>query len=268
MKKVCNYTVIQFQPYPETGEFVNIGVALITSTGEFHHKIEMRKSKRVTDFFYTLDKTLFTNARAEINQELDRIESAIARKPELAIPFFKALISPRETMIRFQVPGSMMIKDGETAINYLFDHYVNLSFATKEYEQQNLERQVGKLLEPAHLKKLYKDARVGTSTYSVRSPFVRMKQEEPTQAIKPLDLTQEDSTKILDQGAIWMGRLETLNRHKQLPEDTIIIVSSAKNKKLIDASMEVVNQLSGIDHVRVIDNSLPDSEIIETIKRH
>lgn len=52
MKKlICNYSVIRFLPYPETREFVNIGIlACCPQVGWMDYALEARKTKRVSDF--------------------------------------------------------------------------------------------------------------------------------------------------------------------------------------------------------------------------
>ena len=47
---VYNYHVVRFLPYPETGEFVNVGVILFCpQLGFFDFKIETHRSRRATD---------------------------------------------------------------------------------------------------------------------------------------------------------------------------------------------------------------------------
>ena len=67
MKYVCNYSILRFLPYPETGEFVNIGVVLLASNGEFHYQLD-RTRQRVTRFFKTLDHKIYLRARDEIGR--------------------------------------------------------------------------------------------------------------------------------------------------------------------------------------------------------
>ncbi|WP_153010653.1 DUF3037 domain-containing protein, partial [Pseudomonas sp. ADP] len=45
MNYFCNYSILRFLPYPETGEFVNIGVVLLASNGEFHYKVETKRQR-------------------------------------------------------------------------------------------------------------------------------------------------------------------------------------------------------------------------------
>lgn len=270
MKKVCNYTIIRFQPYPETGEFINIGIALVTNSGEFFFRVEQTKSKRVTDFFYTLDKFIFTQARQELINELGRVKAIVdcaQDTKKTALHFFKVLISPRETMVRFSEPGTMLIEDGEQAVNMLFDYYVNLSFATKEYQQQNLEKQICQILECANLKKAYKEARIGTDSYSIRFPFVKTDDGKTVQAIKPLSLNHNESSKIIDQGAIWLGRLHKLSQHGNTPKDMLFILCAPDEQLTLQkAYIEVASELADHPNVRVFDNIQSQEALIRSIE--
>ncbi len=49
---ICNFAVVRFLPYPETEEFVNIGVVLACpQTGLFDYTLEKRRRDRITHFF-------------------------------------------------------------------------------------------------------------------------------------------------------------------------------------------------------------------------
>ena len=116
MKYVCNYSIIRFLPYPETGEFVNIGVVLIANNGDFQFKIELAKHKRVTDFFHTLDRNIYIRARQELSSELRRVQEMMANCDDTSekISIFNHLTHERETMIRFSRPIPYMQWCGES----------------------------------------------------------------------------------------------------------------------------------------------------------
>ena len=101
----CNYATIQFLPYRETGEFVNIGVLLFCpQTGYFNAKIETRKQDRVTNFFPEINEDVFRNARQFFEAELQRVQTALAndrRTPSEQLAVFRELVKPRESMFRF-----------------------------------------------------------------------------------------------------------------------------------------------------------------------
>ena len=51
-----NGYVVRFLPYPETEEFVNIGVVMACpETGTFDFRIETRRRERITGFFPELE---------------------------------------------------------------------------------------------------------------------------------------------------------------------------------------------------------------------
>jgi hypothetical protein len=269
MKYICNYSILRFLPYPETGEFVNIGVVMLASNGEFHYQLD-RTRQRVTRFFKTLDHKIYLRARDEVRAELSRLETFFAeRKGEigLAINAFKHLIHPRETMMRFSEPGSIGTESIKKTLAELYEHYVNHSFATKEYQERVLERQLGSLLSVANLKQRYKEQKLGTKLYEVRFPFVLTADEKVHQAIKPLFFGQGDSSKIFDHGDAWISKMKRLRSTRRLASDTLFIVEPPSGgAKLMAAFEEVVTDLKNFAGVRVISNRASNAEIVEEIK--
>lgn len=269
MKYICNYSILRFLPYPETGEFVNIGVVLLANNGEFHFQLD-RTRQRVTRFFKTLDHKIYLRARDEVRAELTRLEHFFAeRKGEInvAISTFRHLIHPRETMMRFSEPGSIGTESIKKTLAELYEHYVNHSFATKEYQERVLERQLGSLLSVANLKQRYKEQKLGTKQYEVRFPFVLAADEQVHQAIKPLFFGQADSSKIYDHGDAWVSKMKRLKAIKRLATDTLFIVEPPSGgAKLLTAFDEVVTELKAFTGVRVVSNRASNAEIVEEIK--
>lgn len=271
MKLVCNYSILRFLPYPETGEFVNIGVVLIANTGELRFKI-MSKRQRVTQFFSTLDPTVYLRARREMQLDLARLAACFpgdgANLPLLKNTFLH-LVHPRETMMRFSEPGTVMSENIGNTLETLFDHYVNHSFANKEYHEKHLERQLGNLLATFNLRQRYAaDRRLGDSTYNVRFPFVLFQAERAVQAIKPLFLGQAEPSKIYEHGDGWLMKVKRLARGNQLPGDTLFLAEppAGTSAKLLQAYNEVTTELADLEGVRVVNNQAPDREILRSIE--
>jgi hypothetical protein len=73
----CNYSVVRFRPYPETGEFVNIGVVVNSpQTGFFDFRIERRKFRRIANFFPELRAEVYREGILACIDEIDRIRAA------------------------------------------------------------------------------------------------------------------------------------------------------------------------------------------------
>lgn len=270
MKYVCNYSIIRFLPYPETGEFVNIGVVLIANNGDFQFKIELAKHKRVTDFFHTLDRNIYIRARQELSSELSRVQEMMANCDDTSekISIFNHLTHERETMIRFSRPGTMMLNNATEAAIELFNHYISHSFASKEYEEKNLEKQIGSLLSSSNMKKDYKEERLGTDEYAVRFPFVMRKDSLFLQAIKPLYLGHIEPSRILEHGDSWIARVNRLKAAKRLARDTLFLAAPPRDtsSKQYSAYEEIFEILNHIDGVRVVSSDSTDRQIIKAIE--
>lgn len=271
MKYVCNYSILRFLPYPQTGEFVNIGIVLLSNTGEFGFKIAPKR-QRVTRFFETLEHKVYLRAKAEIEDEFSRLVDFFARhknEPTLLTSTFKHLIHPRETMMRFSQPGSMATNDVGQALEELFEHYVNHSFANREYQEKVLERQLGTLLASSNLKQRYKEQRLGTIEYDVRFPFVMLADEVPEQAIKPIFFGQPEPAKILEHGDAWLAKVMRLSKADKLARDTLFIAEppTPGKPKLLKAYEEVTLALGEFNGVRVISAQMTNAQKLQEIKR-
>ena len=271
MKYICNYSILRFLPYPETGEFVNIGVVLIANNGDFRFKIE-RKRQRVTNFFPSLEAKIFLRARREIEAELNRLSGFFTtNRSDLSaiLGTFKHLIHHRETMMRFSDPGTMAIENANDAINVLFDHYVNHSFANKEYQETVLERQLGKLLSSSNLKQKYSDLKLGSTDYAVKFPFVMVNGSEPVQALKPLHLGHDEPAKIFEHGDAWIAKIRRLNATEDLARDTLFIAGPPEEgrPKLLKAFKEICDELKSFPGVRVTSTAETQARILEEIRK-
>lgn len=271
MKYICNYSILRFLPYPETGEFVNIGVVLIANNGDFRFKIE-KKRQRVTNFFSSLEAKIYLRARREMEAELTRLSGFFTvNRPDLTslINTFKHLVHPRETMMRFSDPGTMAIENANDAINVLFDHYVNHSFANKEYQETVLERQLGKLLSSSNLKQRYSEQKLGSTDYSVKFPFVMVNGVQPVQALKPLHLGHDEPSKIIEHGDAWISKIRRLESAHDLAQDTLFIAGppEAGKPKLLKAFKEICEELKTFSGVRVTSSAEPQGQILEEIRR-
>jgi len=235
----CNYSVVRFLPYPETGEFVNIGVVINSpQTGFFDFRIERRKFRRVANFFPELHAEVYREGILACADEIDRITAEIgisgktadqiAIDPAFSADLFRELIRPRETLIRYSEPGTVLTPEPETLLNELFAHYVERMFAQEEdYQEEVMRKRVFKMLEDHKLISRFKQRqRVGNEEYRVSFPFVT----EPRiglidKAIKPLNLAQNDSSKIFDHGEQWVNRVKRLQKIKAAPREILFTVN-------------------------------------------
>lgn len=124
----CNYAVLRFLPYPETGEFVNLGVAVhCPATGFFTTVLEERNARRVMDFFPELDRVAFEGASRAMAAELTRVGATIAKEQdtELGRRIFRELVRTREAVFRFGEICTILTDAPETLSDRLIAQYVN-----------------------------------------------------------------------------------------------------------------------------------------------
>ena len=81
MKYACQYAIVRFLPYAETGEFANVGIVLTCpQTGYFDFKL-LKRVSRISAFFEELDASIFRNVRKTFTAELTRLRSVIMVAP-------------------------------------------------------------------------------------------------------------------------------------------------------------------------------------------
>jgi len=263
----CNYAIIRFLPYPEAGEFVNIGVVLHSpKAGFFDYLLENKRTRRVGGFFPELEIGIYRDAIKYCEDELKRMRnevgisvnnaSQMTLNPEIGIAFFRDLVRPRETVIRFSQAGSVLTDDPPKVLRELFEYYVLRMFATEpEYQEEIMHRRVAATLKEHRLIARFKAAKVGTADYHVTFPFVH----EPRiglfeRAIKPLNLGQDESTKIYDHGEQWINRVRRLQRMKIAPRQILFPVHAPDpdSKRRRAAYDEICAELRKVNDVVVV----------------
>lgn len=283
-KQVCNYAVLRFQPYPETGEFVNLGVAVqCPETGLLEVLVEQRKQRRVTDFFPELNKVQFRATREAVEAEFERVKHLAAQEKdrELVRRVFQEMVKPRESVFRFGEVRTILTNDPNELTKQLFERYVLRNFAKqKEYQETVMAKRYLKVLRELRPECPFQGQFIiRGDLYHVRVPIhsAQMKQADalnpvPARVIKPLDLDKDDPTAIIDHGDAWITRLRRLQVIDLKPERFIfaVIRPGTGNADLNDATEDVIAGLekaggivvSANDTERLVkvaaDNELPE----------
>ena len=231
MKKyACQYAIVRFLPYLETGEFANVGVVMLCPDAGFFEFKLLNRVRRITAFFEELDAGIYRRAANDFKLELNRIRNWLAHQQDamdvvLAQHLFSELTRPREAMMRFEGVRVVLADDPAQQFDELFGHYVDRNFATKAYQEQLLEKNVRRVLVDAKLDKQFRPETLGdTAGYHTRFPFVHREAGRAVKAIKPLHLAHEDPAQIYDHGWAWLGRVEKLRTLGFLPEQMLFAV--------------------------------------------
>lgn len=254
-KTLCQYALLRFRPFVETGEFANVGIVLIAPEKRFFGYRLLTRYGRVTQFFNELDRKVYLNARALFKDELDRFTAELRRAAldgrkavadvDLANNLFGELTRPREAIFQFDEPRLALAEDPKAKLQELFEHYVERNFVTKEYQERLLESSVRKLLFRAKIGNEYQRHKIGNADFAVNFPFVHMVEEKATRIIKPLYLAQPDTTRLLTHGGQWVDKIRRLRKRNTLPKNVLFPVTApAQGARQFAAFEEIKAELA------------------------
>jgi hypothetical protein len=258
----CNYAIIRFLPYRETGEFVNLGIVLCCpKTGYFGYRlIDARRHKRVSDFFPEIDKNQYRQGISTLTKELSEKAHAFLGNNAHQLVFndnvnvahvFASLISLRETIFQFSEVRTLLAQDPKTKLEELYKHYVERLFAQPRLFQETIMRDhlAETLKQLKVLSKYKKNAIVGNDVFHVRMPFVQQVTTPSMttfikKAIRPLHLAKENSSDIYSHGDSVAATISRLNAMNLLPSVCIIPVKyPAPGTVLHSAAEDIRKQL-------------------------
>jgi hypothetical protein len=238
----CHYSVVRFAPYPETDEFVNVGVVLACpAIGYLDFKrADLRRRGRVGRFFPELDANIYSAAMnawadslkahrhvptdAQTLNECDR-----QRQREV----FKTIVHPRESILFYSNPRVILSDDPAATLDEVFGAYVERRFAhVPEYQERVMCRRLEVVLREADLLQRYVlDEKVGDDLYQVRFPFVKRTPaaSRPQQAIKALHLDRNNPTEILRHADEWRGVVSRLRVFNTAPDELLFILQGPRS---------------------------------------
>lgn len=122
----CNYALLRFMPYPQTGEVVNVGVVVNCLQPCFLHFLaEETMPARVKALFPQQDEGVFQAAVAAVRQDVERINARI-HDPMTCRIAFNELVRPRENTFRFGEVRTVLTEKPEQVAEDLFRRYVRM----------------------------------------------------------------------------------------------------------------------------------------------
>ena len=120
---VCNYALLQFLPYPVTGEFVNVGVLVACQDPcllNFAGEVEM--PERVKAMFPRQDEHAYASAMQAFVQEMKRVQG-MASGPKACLLAFNETVRRRESLFRFGEMRTILSDDPSHLAAELLTHF-------------------------------------------------------------------------------------------------------------------------------------------------
>lgn len=257
-KVACQYAIIRFAPFVETGEFANVGIIMMAPTQRFFgFELELKRYGRITRFFGDVDANLYRKTLYNLKDELERVAGMLkvhgfdkhlkTNDIDFANGLFNEVVRTRETIVRFSDVRTVLADEPKKKIKELFAFYVERNFATKKYQEALLERDVKKFLRQANVGEQFKNQKLGDEQYHVTFPFVRHNADEPVKVIKPLHLGHDEPTKIYDHGAAWINRINRLKGKFLEPERVLFTLAGPNGGgDRLDAYHDIEKELKAI----------------------
>jgi len=253
-KLACQYALLRFRPFVETGEFANVGVVLMCPEGRFFGFKLLKKYGRITKFFHQLDSKVYLTGKALFTDELERFaghlrQSALDGRKKvidvpLAISLFAEMTRTRDSMLQFDERRVVLAENPKVKLAELFDHYVERNFVTKAYQERLLESAVRRILfkSDAQIGNGFTQEKIVTADFVVNFPFVHKTKAVVDKIIKPLYLAQDDSTKILNHGGLWVDKLKRLRKRNALPDSVLLPLAAPREESRAYMAYEEIRQ--------------------------
>lgn len=233
----CHYSVLRFAPYPETDEFVNVGIVLACpAIGYLDFKrADLRRRGRVGKFFPELDANIYSAAMHAWEDSL----KAVRRVPtdgqtlndcdrQSQRELFKTLVRPRESILFYSEPRVILSSDPAATLDEVFGAYVERRFANApEYQERIMCRRLEAVFREANvLQRFRTNEKVGDDIYAVSFPFVKRVADgvRPIQAIKALHLDRKDPTDIIRHADEWIGVVARLREFGTVPDELLFVL--------------------------------------------
>lgn len=267
MNLIVNYAAVGFRPYPELGEFINVGIVAVEARSRYlgYKLISPQRTRRVAVCFPQLDLALYKAGLKRLESELSALAIETnhwtddARQVAKNHPaqsdflvaeegdFFARLTAPQGSPFFYAARGTRLCDDLDATIASLYDRYVEHRHLTQaDYEEKQLTRDIRKLLSTQRLGRLYREAPwVGTDAYHVGIPlaFTPRGSETPEKAIKPLNLARSTTTPIYTYGDEWIAKVNRLKRVGCLPAEFLFVVKMPEEGEERVAAEEICEGL-------------------------
>ncbi len=139
---IFNYALLRYLPYPDTGEFVNVGVVVTCADPVlFEFAVDPEHTLgRIRALFPEIDPQRFEEPHEAMRQELERVKALAgeSRDSNFVLRLFKELVRPRESSFRFGEIRTTSSPHPASEAEYLFSRYVLRSGHLRAGGQESL----------------------------------------------------------------------------------------------------------------------------------
>lgn len=230
MRIACQYAIVRFLPFLETGEFANVGVVLFApKKGYWDYKLAPATFPRVTQFFGEIDRKVYRKAMQGFNDEMAEIQELAGQLygKEL-LEFGREVTRLRESLLRFGELRTLLTDNPQQTMEELYDQFVGRNFVDKDYREEKMARAIKHQLQGFKLEKQYTKKTFEAKLRKITLPLVRQADIE-TRVMKPLAFDHKNPSKLIEHGELWKNKIQWLLENNVLDEDKILLPIEAPN---------------------------------------
>lgn len=256
-KIACQYAIVRFAPFVETGEFANVGIVMMAPKQRyFGFELELKRFARITHFFNDIDAKLYKKALNNLKDELERVNDVFNahefdnrlkhNDADFAHALFHEVTRKREAIVRFGNVRTVLTDAPDKKLKELFAFYIERNFITRKYQEELLERNMRKFLIQINVGDRFDKEKIGDDNYHATFPFVRHENNQRIKIIKPLHLGHNEPTKIYEHGAAWIYRINKLKNKFFDPQQVLFTLAgpeAEQDKNRLDAYLDIQNEL-------------------------
>ncbi|OPX56223.1 Protein of unknown function [Oceanospirillum multiglobuliferum] len=213
MKKfACQYKIVRFMPFLETGEFANIGILLFCpSTSQLEFRLAPARFGRVTQFFTGMEVSVYKEIISTLGKEFDRTQKLMAIEGGTrAKDIFNELSRSKGGVVHFSDTRVLMASSLKQTTDELYNHFVGRSFNTKKYRETILVQNLRNTLKQVNLDHVYKEAKINAGLINISLPFVHQKCGVLKGGIKPIAFDQSTVERSVKHADSWLSQAEHL----------------------------------------------------------
>jgi hypothetical protein len=267
-KKLCRYSIVRFKPYPETGEFVNVGViAVFPQAGILDFKLEITHTQRITNFFQSIDYNFYRDSARLFYKALDDIREKlnytplIRREPEAMDEYFDLLTKEYDEIFCFSKPRVKFTTEVLKETENLYACFVQHNrFVKNVSHEEEMTSKVRRQLKRLNMLDKYLDyTLILQSGVDLQLPFCHFNEDEViVKAIRPIYLGYRHNQRVIEHGAGWYYRLKKAAEEAKLPKKMLIIFGGdekLQNDNWHTAIEVIKSDIAGIANVEIADNN-------------
>lgn len=239
MKRAFHYSIIRFQPFPDSGEFANIGVLVVdTELGEVDFKLARQKFARIREFFGDEAYDAYKFAIQYLMTEFGYGRRRPFWTKAAAMDLFKLHVRPRESSVIFSDQRTILF-DGriEELTTQLYARFIERR--RTDAGELTLIDDIRDALK-THAIRGFRAIKIEDPVVSVRFPIAHRNGE--LTAIQPLVFNQKTPLAIFDYGAHWKNRLSYLLNKKVLRDQSVMLAVDEPYERFDDASYQAFKE--------------------------